>query len=48
MGMRFQYLLSKNKWEWECAEMLLMYLLGKLNENEEMRMRMRINLPKYP
>ena len=34
--MRFQCLLGKNKWEWEweCAEMLLMCLLGKINGNE--------------
>ena len=32
--MRFQCLLGKNKWEWECAGMQLMCLLGKINENE--------------
>ena len=33
--MRFQCLLGKNKWEWECAGMLLMCLLDKINENGE-------------
>ena len=35
MGMRFQCLLDKNKWKWECAEMSLMCLLGKINENKK-------------
>ena len=35
MWMRFQCLLGKNKWEWECAGMPLMCLLGKINGNEE-------------
>ena len=37
MRMRFQCLLSKNKWEWEweCVGMSLMCLLGKINENEK-------------
>ena len=33
--MRFQCLLDKNKWEWECAGMILMCLLGKINKNEK-------------
>ena len=35
MRMRFQCLLGKNKWEWECAGMPLMYLLDKINGNDE-------------
>ena len=35
MRTRFQCLHGKNKWEWECAGMSLMCLLGKINENEE-------------
>ena len=34
MRMRFQYLFGKNKWEWECAGMSLMCLLGKINGND--------------
>ena len=31
--MRFQYLLDKNKGEWECDGMTLMCLLEKINMN---------------
>ena len=34
MRMKFQCLLGKNKWEWKCAGMPLMCLLGKINRNE--------------
>ena len=34
MEMRFQCLLGKTKWEWECATMPFMCLFGKINENE--------------
>ena len=33
MEMRFQCLLDKNKWEWECTGMPLMCLLSKINGN---------------
>ena len=35
MKMIFQCLFGKNKWECECAGMLLICLLGKINENEK-------------
>ena len=42
--MRFQCLIDKNKWEWECAGMPLMCLLGKINGNENQFIKIPIVL----